>query len=297
MHFQILGTAAGGGLPQWNCACTGCSYARANSRYRRAHACAAFSADGESWYLLNAPPDIAAQIESVPVLHPGPGIRQTRIKGVILTDAELDHTIGLLVLREQSSLQVFCTQTVQHALATDFPVQSILSSYASISWQLLHPGLPLKIDNGLVTIHPFVAGRKRPRYVKTESIHNEWVLGLRIVDNTTMQSIVYAPAVEHFAEELNSAIRASKTIFIDGTFCTDDELARLQVSNRSASECGHLPLIGRGGLIEYLGESGSDRRIYLVHINNTNPLVGPEPPMDQLPEWMAIAAEGMVLEE
>ncbi len=298
MYFKILGTAAGGGFPQWNCACSGCSAARNTPALKRHHACAALSADGANWYLLNAPPDIAVQIESAKELHAGPRARQTPIQGVILTDAELDHTIGLLVLREQSRLEIFSTNTVQQALTSEFPVKTMLGSYASFRWSTIDCGTAFTLCDGLIRIHPFRAGNKQPRYASVDGVHGEeWVLGVRIEDTRTNRSIVYAPAIEHPSEALSQAIYASNTLFVDGTFWTDNELGLLGVSERTAMECGHMPLNGPQGLIEYLSEAGRQRQTYLVHINNTNPLLVPDTPSVRLPEWIGVASEGMVIEE
>jgi pyrroloquinoline quinone biosynthesis protein B len=298
VFFKILGTAAGGGFPQWNCACKGCVSARDNALLKRAHACAAVSATGDRWYLLNAPPDIASQIETSPALHPGPAVRETAIAGLILTDAELDHTIGMLVLREQSELQVYSTNTVRRALQTDFPVDSILNRYATLNWHTIKPNQPFTIDGERIRIHAFHCGRKRPRYVQDRAnSEEEWVLGLRIENPATGKSILYAPAIESLSAELTEALESSQTAFLDGTFWTEDELSLNGISERRASECGHVPLHGDSGLIEYLSHPQRRRRTYLIHVNNTNPLLVPDPADITLPEWIGLATEGMVIEE
>lgn len=318
LHFKITGTAAGGGFPQWNCACNGCQAARTDQCHRRKHACAAFSADGVSWYLLNAPPDVAAQIECTRQLHPGPSIRQTGIRGVVLTDAELDHTIGLLVLREQSSLEIYATSTVIQALEESFPVRKMLADYANFSWNVIEPdkeftpaGCKAPDGSSLIRIHPFVAGRKQPRYVSTpfgcreesadtaavRAVSTDWVIGLRLEDVTSKRSLLYAPAIESLGDHLCHAISASDTIFVDGTFWSDDELSLHKISTRTARECGHVPLSGPHGLIEYLSEPGRKRPAYLVHVNNTNPLLVPNQHVASLPDWIALATEGMMIDE
>jgi pyrroloquinoline quinone biosynthesis protein B len=298
VFFKVLGTAAGGGFPQWNCACLGCTSARDNTLLKRAHACAAISATGDRWYLLNAPPDIASQIETSPALHPGPAVRETAIAGVILTDAELDHTIGMLVLREQSRLDVFSTNTVRRALQTDFPVDSILSRYATLNWHSLKPNQAFTIDDGRIRIHPFLCGRKQPRYVQTcTETENEWVIGLRIENPVTGKAILYAPSIEALSDDLTQVLDSSEIAFLDGTFWTEDELSVHGISERRASECGHVPLAGDSGLIEYLSHAQRRRKTYLIHVNNTNPLLAPDPSGITLPDWIGLATDGMVIEE
>lgn len=297
MLFKILGTAAGGGFPQWNCACAGCGEARYGSAQRRLHACAALSATGESWTLINAPPDIAAQIEQFEELKPGPGLRDTKLRGVILTDAEMDHTIGLLVLREQSALQIYCTATVRTALHRNFPIDSLLQNYASLSWNTLECETSFAIENGAISLTAFLAGQKNPRYVnESANGETEWVIGLKIVDTGSGRSVVYAPALETWSNSLSTALVECDAAFVDGTFWSENEMSGLGISGRTATECGHIPLSGQGGLLEYLSSLQGKPNINLVHINNTNPLLRSSHEISQLPKGVRLATEGMLIE-
>lgn len=296
MLFKILGTAAGGGFPQWNCACAGCNAAREGKVQCRQHACAAISANGDYWTLINAPPDIAAQIELSQELHPGPGTRETKLGGVILTDAEMDHTIGLLVLREQSALQIHCTDTVRAALHRDFPIDGLLQNYSSLAWNTFECGAPFDIENGAISLTGFLVGHKKPRYISSDTAGPaEWVIGLRIESKATGRSIVYAPAIEAWSDKLVQALLDCEAAFIDGTFWTEDEMTQLGVSRRTATECGHVPLSGSGGLIECVSALSKKPTVHLVHINNTNPLLTRNPGC-QLPEGLTLANDGMLIE-
>ncbi|GAA3355194.1 hypothetical protein GCM10017744_016780 [Streptomyces antimycoticus] len=140
MRVRVLGTAAGGGVPQWNCACPGCSGARAHPGWRRRHASLAVQAAEGRWYLVNATPDLGEQVEDCPELHPGPEPRRTPLAGVILTDAELDHTLGIARLREADGIEIVATAPVRHALLTGLHLGEVLTPYARLDWRPLDPG-------------------------------------------------------------------------------------------------------------------------------------------------------------
>ena len=162
MKAVLLGTAAGGGFPQWNCACRMCTAGLPP----RSQDCVAVSADGSDWYLLNASPDIRSQILSTKSLLAGPGPRDTPLRGVFLTDAELDHTLGLTMLREGAGLQVCAPPAVLGALRDDFPLQDIVSRYGSWTWSTSCEGLS-------VTMFP--VSDKRPKYVQSTA-DGPWVV-------------------------------------------------------------------------------------------------------------------------
>lgn len=296
MLLKILGTAAGGGFPQWNCACVGCTDARQDHSLKRLHACAAISADGKRWFLLNAPPDVASQIEAFESLHPGPAVRETNLAGVLLTDAELDHTIGLLVLREQSALEVFCTGNVERALHQEFPVSQILQHYTGISWKNMQCQRRFALEDESLLVTAFSLGNKKPRYATDASgKEEEWVVGLHIEDPRSGASIVYAPSIERWSEELTLRLQKCNFAFIDGTFWSDDDMSKLGISKRSAQECGHLALSGHGGLLHHCERLFPVPQIHLTHINNTNPLLHNGKALE-LPEHVSLAREGMLVE-
>ncbi|KKO51271.1 pyrroloquinoline quinone biosynthesis protein PqqB [Paenibacillus sp. DMB20] len=305
MIVKLLGTAAGGGFPQWNCACPGCRFARteAGQAHSRTQNGAAVSCDGQTWYLINAAPDISAQIEAEPSLQPGPAIRSSPIAGVMLTDAELDHTIGLLSLREGGTLNVYVTAPVADALTESFPIRPMLEPYAASRWHEMTPGEPFALFGGQLTVTPFVLGCKAPRYAYASSRNGDaasnsaWVIGLRLKDEATGGVVIYAPCVEAWTPELDSRLADADCILIDGTFWRADELTRLGISELDAHAMGHIPISGGGGSLERLAAFPAARKIW-IHINNTNPIADPTSAEHSivLNHGFEIGSDGMVLE-
>jgi pyrroloquinoline quinone biosynthesis protein B len=257
----------------------------------------AASATGKHWYLLNATPDVRFQIESFPQLHPGPGLRQTPVRGVLLTDAELDHTLGLLILREGTGLEVFATPAVLAALAEAFPVRQILHSYAPFRWQEVKPGEAFLLDEGKLQAKAFRLGIKRPRYATGSKAGDDWVVGYHLQDLVGGDVAVYAPAIEAWTSELDAHLSGAHCAFIDGTFWTDDEMIRIGAGRLTAREMGHLPISGAGGSAERLAALPIPRKVY-VHINNTNPILDDESAERRLLAEMGIEVgwDGMEVE-
>src|SRR5579859_7006496 len=148
----------------------------------RFHASIALSADQQHWYLINATPDVHQQIESCPALHPGPGLRDSPLQGVLLTDAELDHTIGLLILREGTPLEIYATRPVFQSLSQSFPLQEMLSTYARLSWTEVSRSQTFTLPGGLIQATPFPVGVKRPRYATECEATGDWVISYRLED-------------------------------------------------------------------------------------------------------------------
>jgi pyrroloquinoline quinone biosynthesis protein B len=269
MLLRCLGVAAGGGYPQWNCACAGCRAARAKPERGSMHAGLAVSGTGERWFLLNATPDVHHQIAADPNLHPGPGPRDTPVAGVLLTDAEFDHTIGLLMLREGSDLVVHGAREVLETLETRFPVRELLRDYARIDWRVVEPGEPIELDERLRAT-AFRTGGKPPRYVGS-SEHANWELGYRLHDVDTGGTAVYAPTVPRWDDAFAAQVADADCVFCDGTFHTDDEMSRRGTGSRPGLSMGHMPVDGPEGSARRLAELPG-RKIY-VHVNNTNPIL------------------------
>lgn len=276
MLLHCLGVAAGGGFPQWNCACGGCRKARSQPEIVSAHAGLAVSGTGERWFLLNATPDVHHQIAADRRLHPGPGVRATPVAGVLLTDAEFDHTIGLLVLREGSSLRVLGTAPVLSALTDHFPVRGLLRDYAELSWEVVEVGRPIELDERL-RVTAFRAGTKAPRYVAPSPASRswpagDWEVGYRLEDPVNGTAAVYAPVVPEYSAEIVDQLSTADCVFVDGTFWTDDEMARAGTGERTGRSMGHLPISGPDGSAAALAALPVKRKIY-IHINNTNPVL------------------------
>jgi pyrroloquinoline quinone biosynthesis protein B len=289
VRVRFLGTAAGGGLPQWNCACTGCVAAR-RTGVGRTQDCLAVTGDGRAWYLVNASPDLRVQIAGAPELAPGPGLRDTPIRGVLLSSAELDHTLGLITLREATSLAVYATGPVRAALTGPFPAGPILSRYTTVDWCELTPGKPSTVDGGL-TVTAVTLGAKRPRYA--DGLPGEdWVVALRIADPATGGVLVYAPCLAEWGPAFGSAIEGAGVVVVDGTFLHDDEMTREAGGGRPASAMGHLPIE------DTLARVPPGTRLLYTHLNNTNPVARPgAPELARLAAAGAeVAADGMVVE-
>jgi pyrroloquinoline quinone biosynthesis protein B len=278
MRLRILGTAAGGGVPQWNCACPGCAAARTDPRLRRRHASIAVEAGAGRWYVVNATPDIGDQIEECAELRPGPGTRDTPLAGVILTDAELDHTLGLARLREAPALSFIATGTVREALSSGLRLDRVLAPYAGLSWTELPEKAPEALDDGPLEIQGIKVSGKHPRYaadLDPAPGGDAWVVALRVRDRRDGKVLVYAPCLAAWPEELDRALREADCVFLDGTFWDDAEPRRSGFSGRTATEMGHLPITGPNGTAERLAALPAARRFY-THLNNTNPLVHPD---------------------
>ncbi|OZB90393.1 pyrroloquinoline quinone biosynthesis protein PqqB [Paenibacillus sp. XY044] len=281
MLLKVLGSAAGGGFPQWNCGCPNCRRVRKQdpSLHARMHNSLAVSDEGNDWVLVNATPDIGAQIEAHAELAPGSRIRHTPISAVLLTDGELDHTMGLLHLRESSEIDVYAAAPVLDALKEAFPVRQILEPYAAYRWLEVKPQESFPLFGGRVMVYPFFLGSKPPRYASAQrsSQRNEppavpWVVGYRFVDRRTGGTAVYAPGVESWSNELHTQLEAADCVLVDGTFWHSDELRQLGISGLTAPDMGHVPIAGPDGSLERLSQISAGRKIY-IHINNTNPIL------------------------
>lgn len=298
MLLLVLGTAAGGGIPQWNCACPGCTGARAHPHRRRRHASLAVRTGEGRWYVVNATPDIGDQIEDRPELHPGPGPRRTPIAGVILTDAELDHTLGIARLREATSLQVTATAPVRQALLERLRLGEVLAPYTDVTWREL-PGQGAESIEGSssgLQISGVPVSGKRPRYAADAPDDDAWVVALRLYDPASGASALYAPALAAWPDRLQQAAAEADCVIVDGTFWDDAEPRRSGISSRTATGMGHLPIDGPGGTADRLAALRA--RCLYTHLNNTNPLVDPAAPQHKRLARLGIevAHDGMVIE-
>jgi pyrroloquinoline quinone biosynthesis protein B len=281
----------------------------------RTQDCLAVTGAGRRWYLVNASPDIRVQILAAPQLAAGPGRRDTPLSGVLLTDGELDHTIGLLMLREGSSLDVYGPAPVLDALRRSFPVRPILDPYGSLAWHAVGPGATIALDEQLsVTAIPL--GVKRPRYAGPAVSHvspenpsppqppspvadgaeteDPWVVAYRFEDRLTGGSLVYAPCVAAWTKSLDKAVAAATCLILDGTFFHDDEMLRATGQERPARAMGHLPIADS---FQRLRAHPAARRLY-THLNNTNPALAEDSPERAMLEaaGIEVAHDGLALD-
>ena len=281
MIVQILGSSAGGGVPQWNCHCVNCAAARQPDGrvLPRTQSSAAISADGEHWFLLNVSADVRAQINASESLWPPTGQpRGTAIAGCLLTDAEIDHTSGLLQLREGCRFPIYSTALVRQWLEQDLPLSPILHHFAQRDWTLLDLYAPTDLylpsgrSSGLeVTL--LDVGEDIPRYVQSPPASPQGsIVALAIRDRMRGHTVVYAPGVASLTPSLVNAAAAADIILIDGTFWSDDEPQRTGIRDTTAHQMGHVPVNGPGGTLDWLADQPAAHRVY-IHINNTNPML------------------------
>ena len=272
VRVRVLGSAAGGGFPQWNCRCPTCEAARAGTaaRPRTQSSIAVRGTDGP-WFLANASPDLHQQLEGLAADRTN-GVRVAPVAAVLLTDAEIDHTAGLLLLRESSeAIRVYGSDEVRHALTDGYPVLPILGEYCGVQWRTLERGRAVPLDRSSLEVEPFASGGDAPRYVARTGAEVE-ASGLVFRDRSTGGVLTYVPGLARLDGEALGRLAASDVVLVDGTFWRDDELARLGISDRSANDMGHVPLSGPGGSLAMLAALQRPRKA-LVHINNTNPIL------------------------
>jgi pyrroloquinoline quinone biosynthesis protein B len=295
MRVHLLGTAAGGGFPQWNCACRMCATARREpSRARpRTQASVAVSADGVRWFLINASPDIRTQIEAFEPLQPRSGTRGSGIHGVLLTTADLDHTLGLFVLREGQSLPIHSTAATREALTEGLTVAPVMQHFCGTHWLEPSDSLQPLCDRDCrpsgLSYAAFSVPGKPPRYRPLASRSPGDAVGYRIVDEGTGGVLVVAPDVGGWNEPLRQQARTCGALLIDGTFWMDDDMPAAGVGTARAGQMAHWPLSGAGGTLSELA-SVSARRLILIHINNTNPIL-----LEDSPERRAVETAGITV--
>ncbi|HLJ12670.1 MAG TPA: pyrroloquinoline quinone biosynthesis protein PqqB [Planctomycetaceae bacterium] len=290
MRIRILGSAAGGGLPQWNCRCANCDKARTGSAdvLPRTQSSVAVTADERSWFLLNVSADVRVQLAAASELWPPAGtVRGTTIAGCVLTDAEIDHASGLLQLREGCTFGIFSTLVVRRWLNQYLPVGPILAPFADRPWTHFALDAPFELplpgggSSGLV-LRAFGLARHAPRFVPESGEDDAGsVIGLKIEDARSGGKLVYAPGTPAIGESLRNAAEGADCLLIDGTFWSDDEPKQMGIANSTSREMGHLPVSGEGGSLEWLAGLRVAHRVY-VHINNTNPMLDESSPQHRM---------------
>ncbi len=294
MRLKVLGSSAGGGFPQWNCNCPNCAGVRAGTvqAQPRTQSSVAVSVNGVDWLLVNASPEVLQQIREHPELQPARHVRDSGIAAVLLIDAQIDHTTGLLMLRERASpMPLYATPEVLGDLSDGFPLTRMLSFYGGLDIRPIElngapldlsflPGvdvLPVPLTSQPPPYSPF---RGKPRVGDN--------IGLRFVNRGTGRSLFYAPGLGQIEPQVQAAMASADVVLVDGTFWTEDEMIRLGLSKKPAAVMGHLPQSGPGGMIEVLDALPASTRKVLIHINNTNPIL-----RDDSPERAELTAHGI----
>ena len=283
MQIFVLGSGAGGGFPQWNCNCPNCSGLRSGKirASGRMQSSLAISDGGGEWLLINASPDLRAQIESCPALQPARSVRDTAIAAVVIVDAQIDHSTGLMTLREHTRrLPVYCTPSVHSDLTTGYPLLSVLEHYCGVDWHPIDaiageafripelPGIELQPVPLPSEAPPYSPRRHRPAEDDT--------IGLSFIDLESGKRCFYAPGIGDWTARLIAEASRADCVLIDGTLWNDHELADRGAAQKTGREMGHLAQSGKGGMLEQMA-SLQARRI-LIHINNTNPILDEDSP-------------------
>jgi len=285
MRIQILGSAAGGRFPQWNCGCGNCVAVRENVRKNkfsgkaRTQAQLALSADSFAWFLAGASPDLAFQIESSPALHPR-ALRDSPISGLVLGSADLDHVVGLLLLRELQPLRVYAAPSILRILREENSMFGMLNRVdPQVVWTPMKSDAPFPLlsadgkDSGLRCEVHYLSGRY-PKYVKTKDLARNEATAALFFESVLKKRVAYVPAVGSLSDALLEKIHRADLLLFDGTFWSDDELRNVTGSGETAYEMGHIPVQESLHLLKRIKVG----RKMFIHLNNTNPILNEASP-------------------
>jgi pyrroloquinoline quinone biosynthesis protein B len=295
MRVRVLGSAAGGGFPQWNCGCGNCRGVRDGSvrTAPRSQDSLAISADGTRWVIANASPDIRSQIEATAALRPR-APRDSPICGVLLTNGDLDHCLGLFSLREGQPLQIHATATVLAGLRDHNAFCRTLERFPGhVKWRQLELGarVPLLDVEGRpigLSVEAIAAPGKLPIHLEGRtSVTAEDNVALSIRDELRGRTLVYAPGVAARTGALDAALREADCVLFDGTFWSSDELVRRGLGERTAQDMAHWPVGGTAGSLAFVASLPAPVKLY-THVNNTNPLL-----LEDSPERETVARAGI----
>jgi pyrroloquinoline quinone biosynthesis protein B len=305
MKIRVLGAAAGGGFPQWNCNCRNCAGVRAGTvraRARTQSSIAVRGRDAAGWALVNASPDITAQLQANAAFQPGRSLRDCAITGIVLVDGQVDHTTGLYMLRESTRpWPIWCTDSTYADLTRGNPILNVLGHFCGVDRRRIDlEGNTFEIDgvSGVQWRALPVPGKPAPYSPNRESPVPGDNLALVITDKETGRTAVYAPGLGAMDDRVWRQLQSAACVMVDGTFWTDDEMIRLGASKKHARDIGHLPQSGPGGMLEWLDRLPAGTRKVLIHVNNTNPIL--DETSDQAAEvarrGVEVAWDGMEIE-
>ena len=294
MRLRVLGSSAGGGFPQWNCNCPNCDGLRRGTiaARPRTQSSVAIGANDQDWLLVNASPEVLQQIRETPGLQPARQIRDSGIAAVLLIDAQIDHCTGLLMLRERSApLPLYATPEVLDDIGSGFPLTRLLGHYCGLQTRpIALDGQPLDLPFlEPLQVHAVPIASQPPPYSpfrgQARAGDN---IALMIRNPLSGRSLFYAPGLGRIDAATRELMEQADLLLVDGTFWTEDEMIRLGLSAKPAAEMGHLPQSGPGGMIELLDSLPAGKQKWLIHINNTNPIL-----REDSPERALLAAHGI----
>ena len=283
LRALVLGSAAGGGFPQWNCNCDVCRAARAGDRgaLARTQSSLAVTADGRDWFLLNASPDLRSQINANPQLHPAEGPRHSPIRGVVLTNGDVDHLAGLLTLRESYPLAIYATSRV-HEVIRQNSIFGVLNPDL-VARRELTLGEPFGLltpdgsESGL-TVEAFTVPGKVALYLEDASAgpnfgtRPEDTVGLKVTVAGSEPGFFYIPGCAELTDELAARLKGAPLVFFDGTLWHDNEMIDAGLGVKTGNRMGHISISGSAGTIAAFAALGVRRKVF-IHINNTNPVL------------------------
>ncbi|MFK3663748.1 pyrroloquinoline quinone biosynthesis protein PqqB [Ochrobactrum teleogrylli] len=274
----VIGAAAGGGLPQWNCGCENCRLARLglpDGIMPQTQSSLAVTSDGDSWALLNASPDLRQQLINTPALHPR-ALRDSPIKTVLLTNGDIDHIAGVLTLREKQPFRLVMTAAIRDILAAN-PIFNALDP-AFVTQEIVALNEPFMLVPG-IEARLFSVPGKVPLFMESENpdtaLEGEQTVGVELI--TVRHRIYYIPGCALLRDDLKARISGADILYFDGTLFTDDEMIKSGTGIKTGQRMGHMSISGNEGSLKALAKVAARRKIY-VHINNTNPVWrdGPE---------------------
>lgn len=268
----VLGAAAGGGLPQWNCGCGNCVQARAGTIPAQTQSSVAVSADGSDWAILNASPDIRVQLAAAAPLHPT-GLRDVPIRSVLVTNGDIDHVAGLLTLREMQAFDLFATPQIHDTLAAN-PVFDALRT-DRVARRRVALDAPFALTDGL-TATLFAVPGKVPLYLEGDAVETdlmgEQTVGVELVSGASRAC--YVPGCARLTAPLARRLGGADLLFFDGTLWSDDEMTRAGLGEKTGARMGHMSMDGPAGSIAAFRDVDIGRKVF-VHMNNTNPVLDP----------------------
>lgn len=274
LKIFVLGAAAGGGLPQWNCGCRNCIDARLGRIPEASQSSLAVTADGANWAILNASPDIRLQFQACHALHPL-SLRRTPIHSVLLTNGDIDHVAGLLSLREQTPFKLFATSNILEVLGQNKIFDAV--SKEMVERTAITLETPFELAPGLFA-QLFPVPGKVPLFMEGDNVQTnligEQTVGVKLSDGSKV--VYYVPGCAELPEHLLERISDADALFFDGTVWHDDEMIQTGTGIKSGRRMGHIPISGPSGSIARLADFEA-KKIY-VHINNTNPIWQPDGP-------------------
>jgi pyrroloquinoline quinone biosynthesis protein B len=277
VHVLLLGSAAGGGFPQWNCWCACCQIARSRplEAWPRTQSSVAISRDGSRWFLLNASPDVRQQLTRLVPNRAPSTVRHTPIEAVLLTDAEIDHSLGIVLLREARRLPLYVTAGIRTVLDRDSHLLPIVRAFAEVPVTELPIDTPVPLhyreggESGL-SAEAFLVPGTPPRFARADTEGH--TVGLLVRDPEAGRTCAFVPGCGTLTPALLARFATADVLLFDGTFWSDEEPMAAGIGDRTASQMGHVPIAGAAGSLQQLARLPCRHRVY-THINNTNPVL------------------------